>query len=110
MSEAWEQLKRQLNKIQGTAKSDLVLEDTYHERRADAFSRKREARQARIRQEKADARNKHLATGMIPRRETMELAINALKRQVLVARGEESIEAHRLLQTVRKVYARHYGC
>lgn len=109
MSDAWEKLKRQLSKIQGAGTPDTVLQPAFHDKRTSAYGSKKEALKARIRQEKTEAINARRVVGLIPRQETMELAIKALQRQAMVARGAESVDAHRLLQTVRKVYARHYG-
>ena len=48
-------------------------------------------------------------SGMVARKETMEIAIEALQRQCRSGLGAETLDAQRRLTIIREVYARHYG-
>ena len=48
-------------------------------------------------------------SGMVARKETMEIAIEALQRRCRSGLGAETLDAQRRLTIIREVYARHYG-
>tara|TARA_B100002052_G_scaffold279881_1_gene287517 strand:+ start:298 stop:711 length:414 start_codon:yes stop_codon:yes gene_type:complete len=46
---------------------------------------------------------------LVARKETMEIAIEALEQQCRSGLGAETLDAQRRLKIIREVYARHYG-